>query len=288
MTEHVVLAFAAGTLGVIGAVRLAGELAPRALARTSGAVRAAQGAVDALLRLGREGREPGALERRQLLACGAVAAFSAGALVSGPIPGAAVALTAPLAVSRALRARRVAYRRAIEKAAPAIARAIADSLAGGRSLRGALTEAPATVGGAAGAELRRVAAELTTGQPTETALEALRARCPSGPIDAIVAAALVQRRSGGNLAALLRRLARACEEQQRLADEVRVATAQARFTGLLVVLLPLGGGALAELASPGLAAGLVDSPLTASVVGLAIALQVVAAVLIRRLGRARV
>ena len=187
-----------------------------------------------------------------------------------------------------MRARRLPYRSAVERGAPAIARAIADGLSGGRSLRGSLLDAPATVGGAAGAELRRVAAELATGQPTETALEALRVRCPSAAIDAIVAAALVQRRSGGNLGALLRRLARACEEEQRLADEVRVATAQARFTGLLVVVLPLGGGALAELVSPGLAAGLLDSALTALLVGVALGLQLVAAVLIRRLGRARV
>jgi tight adherence protein B len=287
VTTYVVLAFVAGALGAAGLVRLAGELAPVALGRTSRAIRAVSAAVEALLRLGREGREPGALERRQLLVCGAVAAFSAGALLFGPVAGVVVSLAAPLAVSRALRARRLAYGRAVESGTPVIARAIADALAGGRSLRGALLDAPATVGGAAGAELRRVAAELATGEPTEAALEALRVRCPSSAIDAIVAASLVQLRSGGNLSALLRRLARACEEQQRLADEVRVATAQARFTGLLVVVLPLGGGALAELVSPGLAAGLVDSALTGSLVAAALALQIVAAVLIRRLGRAR-
>jgi tight adherence protein B len=132
-----------------------------------------------------------------------------------------------------------------------------------------------------------VAAELAAGQCTDAALEALRLRCPSPAIDAIVAAALVQRRSGGNLALLLRRLARSFEDQQRLADEVRVATAQARFTGLLVVALPLGGALLAELASPGLLAGLARSPLAAWLVLVALLLQVAAAVLIKRLGRVR-
>ena len=69
--------------------------------------------------------------------------------------------------------------------------------------------------------------------------------------------------------------------------EVRAATAQARFTGLLVVLLPLGGALLAELASPGFLAGLASSLLTAWLVGCALALQVVAGVLIHRLGRVR-
>ena len=281
------LAAAAAAVGVFGAVRLARELVPAALLRTSRLVRIAADAIDSLLKLGREGREPGAVERRQLLACGAVAALSAGTLLAGPT-GALVALAAPALVSRALHARRVAYRRAVERGAPAIALAIADALAGGRSLRGALLEAPTTVGGAAGAELRRVAAELATGQPTEAALEALRARCPAPAIEAIVAASLVQRRSGGNLGELLRRLARSFEDQQRLVDEVRVATAQARFTGILVVAMPLGGAVLAELASPGLLAGLAGSALTAWLVGLALVLQGTAAVLIRRLGRVRV
>lgn len=287
MSAHALLAFAAGVLGVAAAVCLGSELGRVALARTARAVRAASAAFEALLRLGREGREPGALERRQLLACGAVAVLSAGTVVAGPLVGAAFAFGAPVLVSRALRARRLAYRHAVERGASAMARAIADALSGGGSLRRALLDAPATVGGAAGAELRRVAAELAAGQPTEAALEALRGRCPSAAIDAVVAATLVQRRSGGNLAGLLRRLAGAFEDQQGLADEMRVATSQARFTAQLVVLLPIGGGVLAELASPGLAAGLFDSALTSALVMVALALQVAGALLMRRLGRVR-
>ena len=282
------LAFVAGVLGIVAAAGLLREVLPAALTRTSHLVRAVSAAAEALLRLGREGREPGAVERRQLLLCGAAATFCAGALLAGPVAGAVLALGAPLAVSRALRARRLAYRQAVERDAPAIASAIADGLSTGGSLRGALIDAPATVTGAGGAELRRVRAELVAGQPTDAALEALRLRCMSPAVDAIVAAALVQRRSGGNLSLLLRRLARAFEDQRRLADEVRVATAQARFTGLLVVALPLGGGLLVELLSPGVVAGIAGSPLTAWLLLLAIGLQVAAAILIRRLGRVRV
>ena len=288
MSADAVLAFAAAAVGVVAAVRLVREVAPGAFAAAARGVAAGSQAVGVLMRLGREGKEPGALERRRLLGCAAVAAFCAGTLFAGPPAGAAVALAAPYAVGRALHARRLAYRAAVGRDAPLLARSIADALSGGRSLRGALTESAATLSGPGGAELRRVAAELTAGQRTDAALDALRVRCPAPAIDVIAAAALVQHRSGGNLADLLRRLARSFEDEGRLADEVRVATAQARFTGLLVVVLPLGGGALAELASPGLLAGLADSPLTASFVLLALGLQAVAAVLIRRLGRVRV
>ena len=77
------------------------------------------------------------------------------------------------------------------------------------------------------------------------------------------------------------------EEQSRLEGELRAATAQARFTGLIVVALPLGGALLAELASPGWLAGLWSSFLTGWLVGIALFLQCLAAVLIRRLGTVR-
>ena len=84
----------------------------------------------------------------------------------------------------------------------------------------------------------------------------MRRRIGSPAIDVIVAGALLQRRAGGDLAQLLRSSARAFEDELRLLGEVRAATAQARFTGLVVVLLPLGGAGFAELASPGFVAGL--------------------------------
>jgi hypothetical protein len=54
-----------------------------------------------------------------------------------------------------------------------------------------------------------------------------------------------------------------------------------------VVALPLGGALLAELASPGWLAGLWSSFLTAWLVGIALVLQLTAALLIRTLGRVR-
>jgi len=280
-------AFAAGVLGAGVALELAGgcgrllrERAPRLLVSLSHTV-------DVLVAVGTEGRDPGAAERRRLLLGGAVLAFAAGLLVLGPLPAVALGAGGPWLVSRLLRARRERYRRAVEQDAPAIAVALADALGAGHSLRGALDEAARGVAGAAGHELRRLAAELAAGAPTEGALEALRRRAGSARLDTVVAACLVQRRAGGDLARLLRECAEAFGDQARLEDEVRSATAQARFTGVIVVLLPFGGALMAELASPGFILGLTSSFLTAWLVGIAVVLQVVAAVAIRRLGRVR-
>lgn len=284
MSVAVAAAFFAGLAGALALPELFGGAF---LARGVGAARGLAGLVDAVVMLGREGRNPGAAERRRLLVAGAGLAFLAGAVLVGPLAAVALAAGGPWAVARILRARRQRYRSAVDAEVPALALAIADAVAGGHSLRGALVESIRSAGGAAGHELRRAAAELAAGARTDDALEAMRARVRSPRLDTVVAACLLQRSAGGELGRLLRESARSMEESSRLEGELRAATAQARFTGLLVVMLPLGGALLAELASPGWTVALFGSLLTAWLVGIALVLQVVAAVAIRRLGRVR-
>lgn len=274
-------AFVAGAALAFAVVDLAGAFAPLI---GVGGLRAA---ASAFARAGDEGVDPAADERRRLVAAGCIAAFVAGWFLFGVAGGAVAAALAPLVAGRVLRARRDRYGRAVDAGAADIAIALADALSGGHSLRGAIVSAAGSVPGAPGNELRRVAGELELGAATDDALEAMRARIRSPGIDVIVAGALMQRRAGGDLAALLRSSARAFEDEARLLGDVRAATAQARFTGMVVVLLPIGGAGMAELASPGFAARMASSPLTAWLVGMAVAMQIGAAFAIKKLARIR-
>lgn len=276
------LAFLAAAALACAAIDVAG-----AFARLPAAGLGFRAAADVVARAGREGLDPGAAERRQLLVAGCVAAFAGGWFLAGLVGALLASGLAPAVASRLLHARRDRYRRAVDEGAADIAIALADALSGGQSLRGSIVSASRSVAGPPGNELRRVAGELGLGAATDDALEAMRARIQSHAIDVIVTGALMQRRAGGDLAHLLRSAARAFEDEARLVGEVRAATAQARFTGMVVVLLPLGGAALAELASPGFVTGLVSSPLSAWLVGMAIAIQAGAAFAIKRLARIR-
>jgi tight adherence protein B len=104
-------------------------------------------------------------------------------------------------------------------------------------------------------------------------------------VDAFAAALLSQRLSGGDLAGLLRRFASGAAERDRAAEDARSATAQARFTGLLVVAMPTGGALFAELLEPGFLAKLLGSTASAAMLGLAAALQLVGFLAIKRLSR---
>jgi tight adherence protein B len=235
----------------------------------------------------RAGREPTSPERRRLVLVGALSLLGAGWLLAGPWTGLALAASAPWVARAALRARRGRRRLAIAAAAPAIARALADALAGGHSVRGALA-AVATGGGVpgpAGEELRAAAAELALGERTDDVLRALARRAGPGPLDTLVAAVLLQRDAGGDLAGLLRSLAGALEERARTVADARSATAQARFSALLVTGLPLAGIVLGELAAPGFVVALVAAPLPALLAAAAMGLQVVALVWVRALAR---
>ena len=281
------LAFAGGAFAALMAADVAALAGPALRRRVPRAVAAAAALAAAVTAAGREGRDPAARDRRRLLWAGGAAAFAFGLLAAGPLAAAMLGAGGPWLVGRLLAARRARYRRAVDGQAAAVALALADALSGGHSLRAGLAEAAAGLTGPAAHELGRVAGELAAGARTEDALESMRARVGASRTDALVAACLVQRRAGGDLAFLLRECAEAFGDQSRLEDEVRAATAQARFTGLIVVLLPAGGALLAELASPGFVAGMASSLLTAWLVGVALVLQAVAAVAIRRLGRVR-
>ena len=83
----------------------------------------------------------------------------------------------------------------------------------------------------------------------------------------------------------MRRLAAAAAERDRVDDEARTATTQARFTGLLVVALPAGATVFAELIEPGFISQVLAEPAAAAMLIMAAALQLVGFAAIRRLGR---
>ncbi len=116
-------------------------------------------------------------------------------------------------------------------------------------------------------------------------LERLRRRAGDPRWDTIVAAVLLQRDAGGDLAGLLRTIAAAQEEAARVEADARGLTSQARFTAWLVSLLPLGAAVLAELGQPGYLLSLAREPLTALLLVAAVGCQLAAGILVRRIAR---
>jgi tight adherence protein B len=242
-------------------------------------------AVEPLRRAGREGYAPSTVERRRLAALGAIVALVGGWFVAGTTVALALGVAGPALAAWSVSSRRRRYRRAVEGALPDVAAAIADSLTGGQSLRASLATAADSLGGPAAVELARLAAELDLGASTARAVEGWQRRMRSPRVDAFAAALLSQRLAGGDLAALLRSFAEGAAEHDRVVEDARTETAQARFTGLLVVAMPSGGALFAELVQPGFLGKVLAAPASAALLLLAGALQVGGFVAIRRLAK---
>jgi len=277
MTAAPPLAAAAAAAGVLGAWELL------AAAQVSGLGARLAVVLEPLSRVRREGRRPNRPERRRLglLAAGCLA--GAGWLLAGPLAGVAAAVAGPVALLVLVRARSARYRDELAGGAASAARALADAIGAGRSVRGAVGEGARGVSGAAGRELALAARTLALGEPTEAVLKRVRDRARSPAWDTIVAAILLLREAGGDLPALLRGLAAGLESADRAERDARTATAQARFTARLVLGLPLAAAALAELGSPGFLMSLLSDPLSAWLTLLAILLQVASLAAIRRI-----
>jgi tight adherence protein B len=272
----------AAALGVVGAWEALVAVERARVARWVGSF------LTPAARVLRRGEEPTSAERRRLVVLGAAVLFAAGWLVAGPVPGVVLAAIGPVAVGRVVAARRRRRQAALALGAPAVARALADALSAGHAVRAAVGIA-ARHGGVpepAATELRRAARALAVGAPTEGALETLRRRAGDPGWDTLVAAILLQRDAGGDLAGLLRSIAGGLEDAARVRGDAASATAQARFTASLVAALPLAAAALAELAAPGSLGAMLGEPATAVLAAAAIGLQFVAFVVIRRLARA--
>lgn len=167
---------------------------------------------------------------RMGLAVTALAAFLAG---SGPV----------LVVMR-IRARRMRrFEAQFPDAIDLLSRAIRAGHAFNTGIKMIADEMPDPVG----KEFQRVFEEQNYGLSMKTALMNLLDRVNLLDLRLFVVAVLVQRQSGGNLAELLSKIAGTIRERFRILRQLKVHTAQAKLTGIILMCLPpvMGGLTLA-------------------------------------------
>ena len=99
-------------------------------------------------------------------------------------------------------------------------------------------------------EFRRTFEEHNLGLPLEVALEKLAVRVPSLDVHFFVSAVLLQKRTGGNLAEILDKLAYIIRERFKLRGRIRAISAHGRMTGLALTLIPVGVGVIMFYVNP--------------------------------------
>jgi tight adherence protein B len=99
-------------------------------------------------------------------------------------------------------------------------------------------------------EFRRTFEEHNLGLPLDVALQKLAKRVPSLDVHFFVSAVLLQKRTGGNLAEILDKLAYVIRERFKLRGRIRAISAHGRMTGTALTCIPVGVAVLMFYTNP--------------------------------------
>lgn len=198
--------------------------------------------------------------------------------VEGVVMAAAGAV--PYAYLSFKRSRRIA---AFNMELPNAADMMSRALRAGHSVQGAIELLGENTAEPAASEFREIFRQQNFGLPMREALTQLLERVPSQDLRVLVTAILVQKETGGNLAEILDRTVFVIRERLRIQGEIRVQTAQGRFTGWILALLPLVMMVMLNLIHPGYTKLLLQDPLGVKLLYTGAALLAVGTMIIRRI-----
>jgi tight adherence protein B len=132
-------------------------------------------------------------------------------------------------------------------------------------------------------EFRRTFEEQNLGQPIEIVLQKLGRRIPSLDVQFFISAVLLQKRTGGNLAELLDKLAQIIRERFKLRARIRAISAQGIMSGRILAAIPMAVGALMFVANPTYARFFIDDPIGPSLLAGSLGMQFVGYLIIRKI-----
>jgi tight adherence protein B len=137
-------------------------------------------------------------------------------------------------------------------------------------------------------EFRKLFDEQNFGLDPHTAMTNLALRVPLPDVRIFVAAALIQKESGGNLAEVLAKVAQTTRARFQLKKQIMVHTAQGRLTGWILSLLPVGLGLGMYLVNPDGMSLLWTRSIGLKMLGVAAAMIVVGWLIIQKIVKIRV
>ncbi|MHB1629241.1 MAG: type II secretion system F family protein [Bacilli bacterium] len=192
-----------------------------------------------------------------------------------------------LAVILAAR-RRTVLRREMESSLGDVVTVVAGALRAGYSFLQAIDILASETKGRMGDEFKRMLREMSLGVGVEEALTHAAERVASTDFDLIVAAVLVQRQVGGNLAEVLDLTGETIRERIRIKGEIRTLTAQGRMSLWIFTLLTPGIALALFLLNPSYIAALWQSSAGIAMVVGAVIGQALGALVIRNIVRIEV
>jgi len=195
------------------------------------------------------------------------------------LAGAAVAIL-PVAY---VRRKATARLRKFEEQFPDCLEFIARSMRAGHAFSVSLDLVHREYGEPLAGEMRRAFEEQNLGQPLEIVLRKLAQRMPSMDVHFFASAVVMQKRTGGNLAELLERLAQLIRERFKLRARVRAISAMGVMSGRVLASIPAVVALLMLVLNPAYIRFFVDDPVGRELLAGSLGLQFIGFLVIRKI-----
>ena len=160
---------------------------------------------------------------------------------------------------------------------------MSNALKGGFGLMQAIDQAARHLERPIADELHQLLRDTQVGSSVEEAVTNLGKRIGSYDLDIVITAILVQRNVGGNLSEILDSVAHTIRERDRIKGEISTLTGQQKLTGMIIAALPLGLAVVFTLLNGEYMSLLWTETLGRIMIAGAIVMEVIGALVIRKI-----
>jgi tight adherence protein B len=165
-----------------------------------------------------------------------------------------------------------------------IARTLRSGQSLGFGISLAATEMPQPIAG----EFGRVFEEQNLGLPMEQSLKELAERLPNLDLKFFVTAVILQRQTGGDLAEILDKIGSLIRDRFRIWGQVQALTGEGRLSGVVLLVLPLVLFLAVYQLNPAYISVLFTDPMGTKMLAVAVVMQIIGALVIRKIVNIRV
>jgi tight adherence protein B len=164
----------------------------------------------------------------------------------------------------------------------------ARSLRAGHSFTGAIQLVAQEMPHPIGPEFSKVFEEQNLGIPLRQALIGMTERIEALDVKFFVTAILIQRETGGNLAEIIDKIGHVIRERFRIQGQLKIFTAQARISGIILSMLPVGVAIMIGMLNPNYIKPLWIESTGRIMIAVAVTLQILGVLAIRKIIRIKI
>jgi tight adherence protein B len=212
-------------------------------------------------------------------------AFTAGALLGGPLVGMALTIATIVVIRLGLGWKANRRQAAFAEQLPDNLQLLAGSVRAGYGLVQAIDAVSEEALSPSAEEFHRLVVEVNLGRDLNEALTASAARVRSADFEWVVEAMEINRQVGGDLAEVLERVGTTVRDRNQVRRKVQALSAEGRLSAIILIALPFTVAAVISVTNPDYLTELTGSTVGRALIGAGVVLMLVGTAWMRRIVR---